>query len=205
MDLRDHGDSGGDDARFAGGSEEYLDVLGAWDWVREQGVPDGKIGIAGFSFGSISSIVAGSQEPGVAAVFADSATTRMGEGIGLFLADQLKDGTGLSKILVPGTIVWARLIANDDLTKYDPIDEVAAYAGRHIAFVHGALDKVLPASMANGAPRHGRGGRRHHAGRVDRPGRRAHPGDLLRPRGIRAAPGLVLHGRPSAPRRARRA
>ncbi len=44
--------------------------------------------------------------------------------------------------------LWARLIANDDLTKYDPIDEVAAYAGRHIAFVHGALDKVLPASMA---------------------------------------------------------
>ena len=148
MDLRDHGDSQGDDARFAGGSEEYMDVLGGWDWVRAQGVPAGKIGIAGFSFGSISSIVAGSQEPQVAAVFADSSTTRMGEGIGLFLADQLKDGTGLSKILVPGTIVWARLIANDDLTKYDPIDEVAAYGGRHIAFVHGALDKVLPSSMA---------------------------------------------------------
>ena len=103
MDLRDHGDSQGDDARFAGGSEEYMDVLGAWDWVREQGVPAGRIGIAGFSFGSISSIVAGSQEPGVAAVFADSSTTTMGEGIGLFLADQLKDGSGLSKILVPGT------------------------------------------------------------------------------------------------------
>ena len=37
MDLRDHGDSEGDDARFAGGSEEYLDVLGGWDWVRAQG------------------------------------------------------------------------------------------------------------------------------------------------------------------------
>jgi uncharacterized protein len=148
MDLRDHGDSQGDDARFAGGSEEYQDVLGGWDWVRAQGVPAGKIGIAGFSFGSISSIVAGSQEPRVAAVFADSSTTRMGEGIGLFLADQLNDGTGLSKILVPGSIVWAKLIANDDLTKYDPIDEVAAYGGRHIAFVHGALDKVLPSSMA---------------------------------------------------------
>jgi dipeptidyl aminopeptidase/acylaminoacyl peptidase len=148
MDLRDHGDSQGDDARFAGGSEEYMDVLGGWDWVRAQGVPAAKIGIAGFSFGSISSIVAGSQEPQVAAVFADSSTTKMGEGIGLFLADQLKDGTGLSKILVPGSIIWAKLIANDDLTKFDPIDEVAAYGGRHIAFVHGALDKVLPSSMA---------------------------------------------------------
>ena len=193
MDLRDHGDSQGDDARFAGGSEEYMDVLGGWDWVRAQGVPAAKIGIAGFSFGSISSIVAGSQEPQVAAVFADSSTTRMGEGIGLFVADQLKDGTGLSKILVPGTIVWARLIANDDLTKYDPIDEVAAYARPAHRLRPRCAGQGAAVVDGDRAPRRGRGRRRRHAGRVDRPGRRAHPGDLLRPHGVRAAPGLVLH------------
>lgn len=148
MDLRDHGDSGGDDARFAGGSEEYLDVLGGWDWVRAQGVPADRIGLAGFSFGSISAIVAGAQEPQVAAVWADSATTTMYEGIGNFLASQLKDGTGLSKILVPGAIVWAKIIAGDDLTRFDPIREVASYAGRDIAFVHGATDEILPAQMS---------------------------------------------------------
>ena len=47
MDLRDHGDSEGDDARFAGGSEEYMDVLGGWDWVRSQGVPAARIGLLG--------------------------------------------------------------------------------------------------------------------------------------------------------------
>jgi uncharacterized protein len=148
MDLRDHGDSQGDDARFAGGSEEYMDVLGGWDWVRAQGVPAAKIGIEGFSFGSISSIVAGSQEQQVAAVWADSSTTTMGEGIRLFLADKLRDGTGLSRVLVPGAVVWAHIIANDDITRYDPITEVTGYGGRHIAFVHGEKDKVLPASMA---------------------------------------------------------
>jgi dienelactone hydrolase len=148
MDLRDHGDSQGDDARFAGGSEEYMDVLGGWDWVRAQGVPAAKIGIEGFSFGSISSIVAGSQEKQVAAVWSDSSTTTMGEGIRLFLADKLGDGSGLSRVLVPGAVIWARIIANDDITKYDPITEVAAYGGRHIAFVHGEKDKVLPASMS---------------------------------------------------------
>ncbi len=148
MDLRDHGDSEGDDARFAGGSEEYMDVLGGWDWVRAQGVPAEQIGIAGFSFGSISAIVAGAQEPQVPAVFSDSSTTTMGEGIGLFLADQIKDPTGISKVLVPGSVAWAKLIANDDLTRFNPIDEVAAYDGRQIAFVHGEKDKVLPASMA---------------------------------------------------------
>jgi uncharacterized protein len=148
MDLRDHGDSEGDDARFAGGSEEYMDVLGGWDWVRERGVPPEKIGVAGFSFGAISAIVAGAQEPQVPAVFSDSSTTTMSDGIGLFLADQVHDPTGISKVLVPGAVAWAKVIANDDLTRFNPVDEVAAYDGRQIAFVHGEKDKVLPASMA---------------------------------------------------------
>jgi dipeptidyl aminopeptidase/acylaminoacyl peptidase len=148
MDLRDHGDSEGDDARFAGGSEEHLDVLGGWDWVRAQGVPTDRIGLAGFSFGSISAIVAGSQEPQVAAVWADSPTTTMSEGIGNFLADQLHDGTGLSKVLVPGALLWAKVVAGDDLTRFDPITEVTRYSGRDIAFAHGAADAVLPARMS---------------------------------------------------------
>jgi dipeptidyl aminopeptidase/acylaminoacyl peptidase len=148
MDIRDHGDSQGDDARFAGGSEEYLDVLGGWDWVKAQGVPAERIGLLGFSFGSVNAIVAGGQEPQVAAVWSDSSPTEMYEGIRLFLKDQMHDGSGITGILVPGAIVWARIIAGDDLTKFDPIDQVANYTGRSIAFTHGADDVVLPASMA---------------------------------------------------------
>ena len=148
IDLRDHGDSEGDDARFAGGSEEYLDVLSGWDWVRSQGVAADRIGLLGLSFGSISAIVFGGQEPQVAAVWSDSATTGMDEGIRLFLKDQMHDGSGITGILVPGALVWARIIAGDDLTRYDPIGEVDAYGGRSIAFVHGADDVVLPATMA---------------------------------------------------------
>ena len=152
MDLRDHGDSEGDDARFAGGSEEYMDVLGGWDWVRSQGVPAERIGLVGFSFGSANVIIAGGQEPQVAAVWSDSSPTEMYEGIRLFLKDQMKkalgDASGMTGVLVPGAIVWARVIAGDDLVKYDPIDQVAAYTGRDIAFVHGEDDVVLPASMA---------------------------------------------------------
>ena len=39
IDLRDHGDSTKEDMRFAGGTEEYRDVLGAWDWLSGRGVP----------------------------------------------------------------------------------------------------------------------------------------------------------------------
>ena len=149
MDLRDHGDSDGDDGRFAGGSEEYLDVLGAWDWVRSQGVAAERIGLLGVSFGAVTAIIAGGQEPGVAAVWADSAPPRTAEAIGLFVASQLRDPTGLSKLLVPGALLWARITAGDDLVRFDPIDELDAYRGRSVAFVHGELDPVLPAAFAS--------------------------------------------------------
>jgi uncharacterized protein len=144
MDLRDHGDSEGDDARFAAGSNEYLDVLGGWDWVRSQGVPASRIGLEAMSFGSASALIAGGQEPQVAAVWADSAYTDTQTAIGLFLQDK----TGLPDILVPGSIAWARVVSGDDLTRFSPIEEVAHYAGRHLAFVHGELDRVLPPSMS---------------------------------------------------------
>jgi fermentation-respiration switch protein FrsA (DUF1100 family) len=148
MDLRDHGDSGGDDRRFSGGTEEHLDVLGAYDWVVAQGVPADRVGVLGMSIGSMTAIIAGGQEPRIRAVWADSAATTMNVAMGNFVVDQLKDPTGLARILVPGAMVWARVLAGDELGKYDPIKEVDAYAGRSIAFVHGALDKVLPSSMA---------------------------------------------------------
>ena len=66
MDLRDHGDSDGDDGRFAGGSEEYLDVLGGWDWVADRAWRGERIGLLGLSFGAVNAIIAGAQEPGVA-------------------------------------------------------------------------------------------------------------------------------------------
>ncbi len=152
MDLRDHGDSEDDDARFAGGSEEYLDVLGGWDWVRAQGVPAQRIGLAGFSFGSLNAIIAGGEDPRVQAVWADSAPARTADGIGDFLVDQLRPAIGdaavPARVLVPGTVIWARLLAGDDLLRFDAISEVASYRGRSIAFVHGADDRALPARYA---------------------------------------------------------
>jgi fermentation-respiration switch protein FrsA (DUF1100 family) len=148
MDLRDHGDSEGDDRRFSGGTEEHLDVLGAYDWLVAQGVPADRIGVVGMSIGSMTAVIAGGREPAIRAVWADSTATRMDLAMGNFVVDQLGDPTGLARILVPGALVWARVVAGDELGKYNPIEEVDRYDGRSIAFVHGALDKVLPASLA---------------------------------------------------------
>ncbi len=39
IDLRDQGDSSGEDGRYGAGSDEYRDVLGAWDWLIARGIP----------------------------------------------------------------------------------------------------------------------------------------------------------------------
>lgn len=148
LDLRDHGDSGGDDGRFSGGTEEYLDVLGAWDWVRAQGVPATRIGIAGFSFGSAITMIAAGEEPLVSSVWVDSGYPRIRLALDEFLQDHSPFPAPLSTLIVPGTALWARILAGDDILRFDPVDELARYGGRSIAFVHGGVDATLPAAWA---------------------------------------------------------
>ena len=96
IDLRDHGDSTKEDWRFAGGTDEYRDVEGAWDWLRGQGVPEARIGIVGFSLGAATTMIAFGQEPRIAAIWADSS---YGD-VGTALRDELSRN-GFPTILRP--------------------------------------------------------------------------------------------------------
>ena len=78
IDLREHGDSTFEDGRHAGGSEEYLDVLGAWDWLVAQGHPTERIGLYGQSLGAASALIATGREPRVAATWEDSSYGQVG-------------------------------------------------------------------------------------------------------------------------------
>ena len=139
IDQRDHGDSDDEDGRFAGGSEEYLDVLGAWDWLVAQGVPAERIGLLGMSFGASTSVIAGGEEPRVRAVWSDSSFADIGEAARAFLVHE-----GYPELLEPGAQLMARLVAGDDLEARSPLAEMARYAGRPFAIVHGAADDFLP-------------------------------------------------------------
>ena len=71
FDLRGHGSSEGD--QISGGYFERWDVLGAYDYlVEERGVTAGKVGLMGYSMGGVTSILAAVEEPGIAAIVADS-------------------------------------------------------------------------------------------------------------------------------------
>lgn len=139
MDQREHGESDVEDGRFAGGVEEYLDVLGAWDWLRAQGVPETRIGLAGMSFGAATSVIAGGNEPRVAAVWEDSSFGDIAASARAFLAHE-----GYPELLEPGALLMARVVAGDDIAATGPLKVMPAYAGRPLAIVHGALDDFVP-------------------------------------------------------------
>lgn len=144
MDLRDHGDSTLEDGRFAGGTDEYRDVLGAWDWLAtEQGVPASRIGLVGFSLGAATVTIAGGEEPRVAAVWADSAYADIREAVRAEL-----ERNGYPTILAPAGVAMARLLSGDDLSSLSPLQGVRKMGGRSLAITHGTDDGRLSVEYA---------------------------------------------------------
>ena len=136
MDMRDEGDSDIEDGRSAWGSEEYLDVLGAWDWLQSaQGLQASQIGLMGESLGASAAIIAMGEERAIAATWADSGFADLG-----VLFDERIAREGFPTWLRPGVIAWAKVIANDDLTARRPVDEVEKIGARPLAIVHGLAD-----------------------------------------------------------------
>jgi dipeptidyl aminopeptidase/acylaminoacyl peptidase len=143
FDLRNHGDSDDANRRHAAAVREHRDVLGAWDWVASRGVPPHRIGILGVSFGAACALIAGGEDPRIAAVWADSSWTDVDQLLGRYLAM-----AGRPRGLGPGVIAMARIVAGDDLRSLSPLVEVTRYRGRALAIVHGGSDPDLPPAFA---------------------------------------------------------
>ena len=136
MDMRDQGDSDIEDGRSGWGSEEYLDVLGAWDWLQSaQGLQASQIGLMGESLGASAAIIAMGEERAIAATWADSGFADLG-----VLFDERIAREGFPTWLRPGVIAWAKVIANDDLTARRPVDQVEKIGARPLAIVHRLAD-----------------------------------------------------------------
>ena len=145
IDLRDHGESTREDGRFAGGTDEYLDVLGGWDWlVREQGLSPGEIGLAGISMGAASVMIAAGEEPEVAAVWEDSGYSDISVAIRAELARN-----DYPEFLAVGGVLIARLISGDDLESLSPLAAARKLAGRPLFVTHGTADTRLSVTYAH--------------------------------------------------------
>jgi fermentation-respiration switch protein FrsA (DUF1100 family) len=143
IDLRDHGDSTFEDGRHAGGTEEYQEVLGAWDWLRGKGYAAERIGLFGESLGAGTVLIAAGQEPRVAAVWEDSSYARLDEAID---AELRRDG--YPTFLSGAGIFVARLVSGDDLASLSPEDAARKLGGRPVFITHGTADTRLSVAYA---------------------------------------------------------
>lgn len=136
VDMRDVNESDYEDGRFAAGTEEYLDVLGGWDWlVQEKGIPPTRIGMTGESLGAATTLIAFAQEPNLAAVFVDSPFDNLPQ----IIREEL-ERNNYPAFLEPGGLFMARLIAGDNLLSYNPYEAVENSNGRPLYIVHGTAD-----------------------------------------------------------------
>ncbi|HSL34518.1 MAG TPA: alpha/beta hydrolase [Candidatus Limnocylindrales bacterium] len=144
IDIRDHGDSTYEDGRYAGGTEEYAEVLGAWDWLRtDRGIPIEKIGVYGASLGAATVLIAVGQEPRIATVFEDSSYADLKK----VLYDELARN-GFPGFLEPGAEIAARVIGGDDMMSLSPLKGVQQLAGRPIYITHGTQDDRIKVAYA---------------------------------------------------------
>lgn len=144
MDMRDHGESDIEDSRHAAGTEEYLDVLGAWDWlIDKKGAEPESIGIMGFSLGAATSIIATSEEPQVAAVWSDSSFADIND----IIEDELERSNVPRFMAAPATFV-GQIISGDDFKAKSPLEAVIKLNGRPIFLVHGTADERIDVKYA---------------------------------------------------------
>lgn len=144
MDLRNHGDSTVTNGRYAGGTREYRDALGAWDWlVDDRGFPADRVGLFGMSLGAATVLIAMGEEPRVPATWEDSSYADLDVAIQAEL-----ERNGYPTFLRYGAYLMARVRTGDDLTSLSPIGAVAKLEGRPIFITHGNADTRLSVQYA---------------------------------------------------------
>jgi dipeptidyl aminopeptidase/acylaminoacyl peptidase len=137
-DLRNHGDSDIDDGRWAGGAKEYLDVLGAWDWLRGQKVPAARIGVFGVSLGAATATIATGEEPGIAATWADSSYASFS-----VAAAEYAESKGYPGWVAGPAVPIGHLLGDNALGTRDPGAEVLRLAGRPFFIAQGLDDTTI--------------------------------------------------------------
>ena len=144
IDMRNHGDSTVVNGRYAGGTREYADALGGWDWLVAHGHPATRTGEFGMSLGAATALIATGEEPRVAAVWEDSSYADVDEAVAAELTRHQ-----YPTWLRYGGYVVAQVVSGDDLLARSPVEEVARLHGRPIAITHGSADERLSVTYAS--------------------------------------------------------
>lgn len=139
IDLRGHGESGGD--RRTLGYRETRDVRGALAWLEERGFAPGDVVLHGWSMGG-ATVVRAAPGTGVAAVVEDSGYADLP----LVLRDELPENSGLPRLFNPATMLMAKLFLDFDPWAVRPEREAAALSeeGVPLLIIHSTTDETVP-------------------------------------------------------------
>jgi pimeloyl-ACP methyl ester carboxylesterase len=139
FDFRAHGRSEG--RRMTFGYEERRDVLGAIEFLHSRGIQ--RIGLLGFSYGGIVSMLVAPVSPDIQAVITDGGPARMRTAIAVRGAE-MGAPLWLSKTIAWLIISITSLRLGVNLFHYEPIRWVGKITPRPILFIHGDHDQFLP-------------------------------------------------------------
>lgn len=140
VDLRDHGDSTVVDGRWAGGADEFWDVLGAWDWiVAGRGFDAASVAVFGASMGAGATLIAVGEEPRIAAAWIDCGFAD----IHVAIREELRFRR-MPLWVAPAGLRAARLFSGLDLTARSPIGGARRLGGRPLGIAHGEADTHAP-------------------------------------------------------------
>ena len=141
FDLRAHGSSGGE--KISGGYFEREDVLGAFDFLVEQGAPPGSIGLIGFSMGAGISVLSAAKEPAIHALVADSPFANASDLIAQETARKTPFPEWITPVFVPGAKLAANLFYGINVGALVP-EEVVKRLPYPVLVIHGLADTRIP-------------------------------------------------------------
>lgn len=137
IDLRGHGDSEGD--RYSFGVYERRDVLGAVDFLKEQGFKSGKIGVVGISLGGAAVNGAMAESEDIGAVVTEG-TFGDFEPI---IYEQWENESGLPNFFLPGVFLMNRIMFGYSLADIHPAEEIANATPRPMLIIHCTEDDTV--------------------------------------------------------------
>lgn len=123
IDLSDNGGQTVDDSRISFGDGERYDVLGAYDYLIEQGFSPEKIGLVGESMGGTTVLLAAQVEPRIRAIWADSPYSDA-----IVVIREQSQSYGYPPVIVDFAMLWAGYLPKDDPRRAVPLRSGSALA-----------------------------------------------------------------------------
>ena len=136
IDLRDTGESDSESGYSTIGNKEYLDALGAWDWlVQEKGFAPELIGMYGNSLGAATVLFAFQHEPRVAAIALNSPFANLPQ----IIREEMVNN-GFPSLFALGAIFMGKVVSGQSLVAHNPVDALLSAGDRAIWVVHSKSD-----------------------------------------------------------------